>query len=96
MKTLKEEFVNLLKSGLHAYQIASVCEEKSIRLSVFGWSKYAVEDGVLKLHYNYGSEEYTEAINSVEDLNFFDDENVGDFEYQQCITVDIIKALRAL
>ena len=87
---------DLLNTGLGAGQIASICKKESLRLSTFGWSKYAVEDGILKLHYHFGNEEYTEDISSVYDLNFFDEDNVGDFEYSQTITADMIKALRAL
>lgn len=91
MKTIKK----LLETGMKAYQIEKVCNERGIRLSVMGWSKYAVEDGVLKLHYHFGSEEFTEEIQLVEELSFFDNENVADFEYQQSITADMIKALRS-
>ena len=85
---------NLIKTGLKAYQIARVCKERNLRLSVMGWSQYAVEDGVLKLHHNYFGEEYSEEVSSVEELDFFDEGNVRDFEYPQDITADMIKALR--
>ena len=96
MKTKKENLKDLLKSGLHAGQVAKSCKEKGIRLSVFGWSKYAVEDGVFLLHYNFGSEESTDVVASVEELTFFDEENVANFEYSQEITASMIMALRKL
>ena len=89
----KKRFKDLLNTGLDAGQIASIAKKEALRLSTFGWSKYAVEDGVLKLHYHFGNEEYTEDISSVYDLNFFDEDN-GDFEYSQTITADMIQALR--
>jgi hypothetical protein len=61
-----------------------------------GWSTYAVEDGVMKLHYDYRGEEFTDVIRSVDELSFFDPENVGDFEYSQVITPDMIMALKGL
>ena len=92
---LKQAIVNwMFGTSLGASQISRVCKEEGIRLSTFGWSKYAVEDGALKLHFHFGNEEYTEDVSSVCDLSFFDEDNVGDFEYSQTITADMIQALR--
>jgi len=89
-------FVNLLRNkNLKAYQIERICNEEGIRLSVFGWSEYAVENGRMKLYYKYRHEEFTVDIRSAEELNFFDNENISDFEYQQSITAEMIKALRS-
>lgn len=92
----KQELKDLLKSDLHAGQVVKLCNEKGIRLSVFGWSRYAVEDGVLLLHYHFGSEEYTEAVASVDELTFFDEEDAANFEYQQAITPAIVSGLRRI
>ena len=92
---MKTRFQNLLNTGLSAYQIARVCEQENIRLSVMGWSKYAVEDGVLNFHHDYRGEEYTEDIQSAEELNFFDPARVAAVADAQTITTDIIKALRS-
>jgi len=92
---MKTRLENLLKTRIKAYQIERICKDENIRLSVFGWSKYTVENGVLKLHYHFGSTEFTEDIQSVEELNFFDSDRVEDFEYSQSITAEMIKALRS-
>lgn len=92
---MKDYFKELMKTSLSACQIERVCRERELRLSVMGWSQYAVEDGVLKLHHHYGGDEYTEEIQSAEELNFFNPERVADFEYSQTITKSMIKALRS-
>ena len=94
--SMKETFLFLMSTHLSAYQVERECKERGVRLSVMGWSEYAVENGVLKLRHNYCGEEYTEEVSSVEELNFFDEGNVRDFEYPQDITAEMVKALRKI
>lgn len=91
MKTFK----TLINTPLSACQIERVCREWDIRLSVFGWSQYYVQDGILMYHHQYGHQEYDREVSSVEELDFFDPERVADFEYSQAITADMVKALRS-
>lgn len=88
------ELIGIIKSTLTNEEAAKACE--GLRLSVFGWSKYAVENGVLILHYHYGDEEHDDEVSSIDELRIFDRENMGDFEYSQAISADMIAALRKL
>ena len=89
-----KQFSDLLNTGLKAGQVARILSDKDIRLSTYGWSKYTVENGVLIYHHHYGDDSYSENVESVDDLTFYDRSNRSDFEYSQEITPEMVKALR--